>query len=194
MIAGLKGIVHGVTGDAVLVDVQGVIYRVMTSGQTLADAGDVGDRISVVTHLVVREDAMVLYGFLTEAELTWFQTLIGVSGVGPRLACAILTKMTPDVLLEAISQERVDLLSTVPGVGKRTASRLVLELRGKLPADITPSGRVPSSREDLEVVEALQALGYSIAEARQAAAQADAEATAPVEERLVAALRNLATA
>ncbi len=194
MIAGLKGIVHGVTGDAVLVDVQGVIYRVMTSGQTLADAGDVGDRISVVTHLVVREDAMVLYGFLTEAELTWFQTLIGVSGVGPRLACAILTKMTPDVLLEAISQERVDLLSTVPGVGKRTASRLVLELRGKLPADITPSGRVPSSREDLEVVEALQALGYSIAEARQAAAQADAEATAPVEERLVAALRTLATA
>jgi Holliday junction DNA helicase RuvA len=102
--------------------------------------------------------------------------------------------MTPDVLLEAISQERVDLLSTVPGVGKRTASRLVLELRGKLPADITPSGRVPSSREDLEVVEALQALGYSIAEARQAAAQADAEATAPVEERLVAALRTLATA
>jgi Holliday junction DNA helicase RuvA len=194
MIAGLKGIVHGVTGDAVLVDVQGVIYRVMTSGQTLADAGDVGDRISVVTHLVVREDAMVLYGFLTEAELTWFQTLIGVSGVGPRLACAILTKMTPDVLLEAISQERVDLLSTVPGVGKRTASRLVLELRGKLPADIPPSGRVPSSREALEVVEALQALGYSIAEARQAAAQADAEATAPVEERLVAALRNLATA
>src|SRR6478752_444315 len=111
MIAGLKGIVHGTTGDAVLIDVQGVIYRVMTSGRTLADVGDTGERISVVTHLVVREDAMVLYGFLTDAELTWFQTLINVSGVGPRLACAVLTKMSPEVLLEAISQERVDLLA-----------------------------------------------------------------------------------
>lgn len=194
MIAGLKGTVHGTTGDAVLVDVQGVIYRVMTSGRTLGDVGDVGDRISVVTHLVVREDAMVLYGFLTDAELTWFQTLIGVSGVGPRLACAILTKMAPDVLLEAISQERVDLLATVPGVGKRTASRLVLELRGKLPADIITGPRPPSSREDQDVVEALQALGYSVAEARQAAAQSDADKSAPVEERLVAALRTLATA
>lgn len=194
MIAGLKGVVHSATNDAVLVDVQGVIYRVMTSGQTLADVGEPGERISVVTHLVVREDAMVLYGFLTEAELTWFQTLIGVTGVGPRLACAILTKMTPDVLLEAVSQERVDLLATVPGVGKRTASRLVLELRGKLPADITTGTRVPASREDQEVVEALQALGYSVAEARQAAAQSEAASTAPVEERLVAALRTLSTA
>lgn len=194
MIAGLKGIVHGTTGDAVLIDVQGVIYRVMTSGRTLADVGDTGERISVVTHLVVREDAMVLYGFLTDAELTWFQTLINVSGVGPRLACAVLTKMSPEVLLEAISQERVDLLATVPGVGKRTASRLVLELRGKIPADITTGTRLPASREDQEVVEALQALGYTIGEARQAAAQSDTPASAPVEERLVAALRTLSSA
>lgn len=194
MIAGLKGVVHGTSNDAVLVDVQGVIYRVMTSGQTLADIGEPGERISVVTHLVVREDALTLYGFLTEAELTWFQTLIGVTGVGPRLACAILTKMTPDVLLAAVSQERVDLLATVPGVGKRTASRLVLELRGKLPADIATGTRIPASREDHEVVEALQALGYTVAEARQAAAQSEAAPTAPVEERLVAALRTLASA
>src|SRR5215207_928660 len=105
MIAGLIGTVHGVAPDAVLVNVGGVIYRVNTSGRTGPDAGGVGAAVELFTHLVVREDAQILYGFLSEQELAWFQTLIGVNGVGPRLACAVLGRFTPDALVDVIHAE-----------------------------------------------------------------------------------------
>lgn len=190
MIAGIHGGVVGKTADSILVDVGGLIYRVLTSGRTLADAGDPGDPVRLQTHLVVREDALLLYGFLTSAELQWFETLIGVSGVGPRLACSILTRMAPESLLEAISNEQVALLSTVPGVGRKTAQRLILELRGKLPEDLSlPTGAARG--DDPDVVEALQALGYTLSEARTAIGRAGTDTGTPVEERLVAALREL---
>ncbi len=151
MIAGIHGSLVTKTLDAVLVDVGGIIYRVFTSGRSLADAGEPGDEIALQTHLVVREDALILYGFLTAAELNWFETLIGVSGVGPRLACGVLTRMSPDSLLDAISNEQVALLATVPGIGKRTASRLILELRGKLPEDLSLPAGAPRGN-DPEVV------------------------------------------
>ncbi len=190
MIAGIHGGLVGKSADALLVDVGGIIYRVMSSGRTLADAGEVGDPVALHTHLVVREDALLLYGFLTTAELTWFETLIGVSSVGPRLACAILTRMAPDTLLDAIANEQVSLLATVPGVGRKTAARLILELRGKLPDDVTVSTGVPRG-EDMEVVEALQALGYSLIEARTAVSRSRLDTGIPVEDRLVAALREV---
>lgn len=190
MIAGIHGGLVGKSPDALLVDVGGIIYRVMTSGRTLADAGEAGDPVALHTHLVVREDALLLYGFLTTAELTWFETLIGVSGVGPRLACAILTRMAPDTLLDAIANEQVSLLATVPGVGRKTAARLILDLRGKLPDEVTVSTGMPRS-EDIEVVEALQALGYSLIEARTAVSRSGFDSGVPVEDRLVAALREV---
>jgi Holliday junction DNA helicase RuvA len=190
VIAGIQGGLVGKSPDALLVDVGGVIYRALTSGRTLADAGEPGDPVALHTHLVVREDALLLYGFLTVAELNWFETLIGVSGVGPRLACAILTRMAPDTLLDAIANEQVSLLATVPGVGRKTAARLILDLRGKLPQEITVSTGVPRG-DDPEVVEALQALGYSPIEARSAVGRAGVESGIPVEDRLVAALREL---
>jgi len=190
LIAGIHGGLVGKSADALLVDVGGIIYRVMSSGRTLADAGEVGDPVALHTHLVVREDALLLYGFLTTAELTWFETLIGVSSVGPRLACAILTRMAPDTLLDAIANEQVSLLATVPGVGRKTAARLILELRGKLPDDVTVSTGVPRG-EDMEVVEALQALGYSLIEARTAVSRSRLDTGIPVEDRLVAALREV---
>lgn len=192
MIAALIGRVHEVHGDAVLVDVQGVVYQVMTSGRTIADSGDVGSKITVQTRLIVRDDAQTLYGFLTRAELQWFETLINVSGVGPRLACAMLTRFTSEELFVAIESEEVTLLSTVPGIGKRTASRILLDLRGKIPADLSgpsSSSRARAGGPEAEVVAALQSLGYTPNEARDAVIRTGDAADGTIEERIVSALR-----
>ena len=193
MIAGLVGTVHEIEPDALLVNVSGVIYRVMTSGRTIAGTG-ADDPVTLRTHLIVREDAMILYGFREQTELQWFETLIGVTGVGPRLACAVLTRFTSQELLEAIAGEQVDLLSTVPGIGKRTASRILLDLRGKLPPNLaTPAvtGVVSVAGVESEVLAALQALGYTVAEARDAVGRSGHEEGASVEQRVVAALKEI---
>lgn len=193
MIAGLIGRVHRIQADSIHVNANGVIYRVFTSGRTMTEIGASGVDVELHTHLIVREDAQNLYGFLTEGELRWFETLISVSGVGPRLACAVLTRFSVEELLHAIAEEQVAVLSTVPGIGKRTASRILLDLRGKL-----PEGAVESARgvhdSDAEVYEALQALGYSLAEAQSAVGKSDVPDEAEIEERLVAALRILGPA
>lgn len=190
MIAGLIGRVHRLTNDSVLLNVNGVIYQVVTSGRTIADIGGVGDEVELHTHFVVREDAQMLFGFLTPNELVWFQTLIGVNGIGPRLACAVLTRFTPEALLDAISREEIALLSTVPGIGKRTASRIVLDLRGKLPENLSGDA-VPLRAAHSEVIAALQALGYSSSEAQAAVAQAPVDPGVPVELQVLAALRQM---
>lgn len=190
MIAGLKGRIEAKLADAVLIDVGGVVYRVNTTGTTLADVGDPGDAVRLHTHLFVREDQMTLYGFAGTDELRLFETLIGVSGVGPRLACAILTRMRPEALSAAIASEDASLLATVPGVGRKTAARLILELRGKL-VPLGGPAAVPSPL-DAEVIEALRALGYTLAEAHGAIARSGEPGDRPVEERVVAALRTLA--
>jgi holliday junction DNA helicase RuvA len=190
MISGLIGRLDAKLAEAVLVDVGGVIYRVGTSKTTLNEIGDVGETVRLSTHLFVREDQLTLYGFATPDELRLFETLITVTGVGPRMACAILSYFAPDRLHEAIAQENVELLATVPGVGKKTAARLIVELRGKLP---TVAGVSPlTGGIDADVVEALRALGYTTAEAHSATARTKATAGSTVEERVVAALRELA--
>ena len=191
MIAALIGRVFEARGDSVLVDVQGVVYQVMTSGRTIAGAGQVGSEITVLTRLIVRDDAQMLYGFLTRAELQWFETLINVSGVGPRMACAMLTRFTSDELFSAIDGEEVALLSTVPGIGKRTASRILLDLRGKLPADLGTVGSVTSRAggPEAEVAAALQSLGYTPNEARDAIIRTGDAAGGTIEERIIAALK-----
>ena len=192
MIAGLRGRLDAKTAEALLVDVGGVIYRVHTSASTLGEIGEVGAQIRLVTHLFVREDQLTLYGFATEDELRAFETLVGVTGVGPRLACAILSRVRLDLLRDAIANENIDYLATVPGVGKKTAARLVLELRGKLGPAGAPSGAPTGlARDDDEVVAALQALGYTAAEAHAAAITAGREPGRTIEERVVAALRDL---
>lgn len=190
MIAGLIGRVHRLTNDSILVNVQGVIYQVVTSGRTIAELGAEGQEVELHTHFVVREDAQTLYGFLTLNELIWFQTLIGVNGVGPRLACAVLTRFTPDALMDAIAREEVALLATVPGIGRRTASRILLDLRGKLPEDLAGAS-VPVTAEQMDVVAALQALGYSSSEAQAAIARLPVDPGVPVEQQVLAALRQM---
>lgn len=194
MIAGLRGAIFQKFEDAVLVDVQGVIYRVNSSSATLGDIGATGDEVRLVTQLYVREDQMTLFGFATEEELRLFNTLIGVSGVGPKLALAILSRVRPDALELAINAENAELLATVPGVGRKTAARLILELRGKLvPAATAAGGVTQPSQEDAEVLAALRSLGYTTAEAHGALNRAPRDPGLTVEDRVVAVLRELAS-
>jgi len=194
MIAGLRGAIFQKFEDAVLVDVQGVIYRVNTSSTTLGDIGSPGDEVRLLTQLYVREDQMTLFGFATDDELRLFNTLIGVSGVGPKLALAILSRVRPDALELAINTENAELLATVPGVGRKTAARLILELRGKLvPAVGAAGGAAQPSQADAEVVAALRSLGYTTAEAHGALSRVPREGDLSVEDRVVAALRELAS-
>ncbi len=195
MIAGLRGRVETKTADSLLVDVGGVIYRVGTSATTLTDAGGPGDDIRLYTHLFVREDQLTLYGFSSPDELRLFETMISVTGIGPRLGCAILSHIRTDLLFEAIQTENADFLATVPGVGKKTAARLILELRGKLPKDLAPLAIAPTvaEQDQTDVVEALRSLGYTVAEAHAGAMRSSREVgeDATVEERILAALRQL---
>src|SRR5207249_8924949 len=120
------------TSGEVLVDVGGVGYRAIVGPGTLADLGQLGDEVFLYTHLHVREDALTLYGFPTRDELLCFEGLLGAHGVGPALALAILSAHTPSALRRALLDDDVAALTMVPGVGKKTAARLVLELKAQL--------------------------------------------------------------
>jgi Holliday junction DNA helicase RuvA len=188
VIAGLRGEIVAKSDDAILVDVHGVVYRVGTSTNTLAEVGVAGDSVELHTSLVVREDVLALFGFATVEELRFFEVMTGISGIGPRLACAILSTFKPDGLYAAVQQGDVDLLATVPGIGKKTASRMIVELSGKLPEAQFVHDRLVGDRD---VIEALRAMGYSASEAQQALIRANISPEMTVEERVVAAFQQL---
>jgi Holliday junction DNA helicase RuvA len=187
MIAGLQGSIESKRSDALLVDVSGVIYRVGTSTSTLSVVGGTGDAVRLFTYLLVREDMLALYGFATQDELDLFEALISASGVGPKTACAVLSRFQPDQLREAIHQGNAQLFATVPGIGAKTAARLIVDLKGKLPEPVAGySGGVTA---DEDVVAALRSLGYSAAEAMAAAIRVESTSGMTSEERVIAALR-----
>lgn len=186
MIAGLHGAIEAKRSDALLVDVGGVIYRVGTSTSTLSTIGGVGESVRLYTHLLVREDLLALYGFASQDELDLFEALISATGVGPKTACAVLSRFQPDQLREAIHQGNAQLFATVPGIGAKTAARLIVDLKGKLPE---PAAGFSGATADEDVVAALRSLGYSAAEAMSAALRAESIPGMTSEERVIAALR-----
>jgi len=187
MIAGLLGSIDSKRPDALLVDVSGVIYRVGTSTSTLSVVGNTGDSVRLYTYLLVREDILALYGFATQDELDLFEALISASGVGPKTACAVLSRFQPDQLREAIHHGNAQLFATVPGIGAKTAARLIVDLKGKLPEPA--AGYAGAVTADDDVVAALRSLGYSAAEAISAALRVESIAGITSEERVIAALR-----
>lgn len=192
MIAALSGTVFARENESLLIDVGGVIYRVGTSTTTLAEAGEVGREVLVYTRLVVREDQLALYGFLTEEEMTLFDLVTGVTGIGPRIGCAILSTFSAEALHRALEEEDVGLLGTVSGIGRKTAARMIVELRGKLPPmEGGLAALAQSTPVDREAAEALLALGYSTVEAHTALAALPRDASMTVEERVVGALKYL---
>ncbi len=168
MISRIRGTVLSIKPPVAIVDVSGVGFRVSCS-QAALDTLDVGRTADLHTHLIVREDELSLYGFATEEEVALFQTLLGVSGVGPRTALAMLSKLQPETLRAAIVGDRVDVISRVPGIGRKTAEKIIFTLKGKL-GGLEAAPAVPMSAVDTEVISALTALGYIVTEAQAALA------------------------
>jgi Holliday junction DNA helicase RuvA len=190
LIASLHGKLQSCTDDALIVNVGGVGYRVRVPAPTRANLGAVGAEVQLYTHLHVREDEMSLYGFATEDELRLFETLLTVSGIGPKVGVGILSSASTETIRLAIAQGNVEMLTAIPGIGKKTAQRLVLELKGKIDVSgLKEAGEL--TEVDTDVVDALINLGYSAAEATRAARSVPANVQT-VEERVRIALRYLA--
>ena len=191
MIALVRGEVAVRRGDHVVVDVNGVGYRLAVSAETLRQVPAVGNAVALHTHLVVRDDALALFGFATEEERDLFLLLVGVQAVGPKMALAVLGGGTPRELVGALAAGDTARLQAVPGIGKRTAERIVVELREKVGAsagEFDPTEIVVTRADDPRVLtrEALLELGYEPREAERLLAAAQGATT---EELLAAALR-----
>ena len=167
MIGKLTGILSDKNPPQVLVDCSGVGYEVQVPMSTFYNLPATGEKVSLLTHFVVREDAQILYGFSSTVERAAFRELIKISGVGPRTALSVLSGMSVGELSQAVTLQEAGRLIKVPGIGKKTAERLLLELKGKLGADIgAPVGVADDAQSD--ILQALLALGYSDKEAAAA--------------------------
>jgi len=189
MIAGIEGTLESRSADGAIVKVGGVSLEIHMSSSTLDSLGAIGEEVHLYTHLHLREDNVALYGFASTEELELFRMLIGVSGVGPKAALAMLSAMNPSQLAMAIATGNVALLSQMPGVGNKMASRLALELKGKLEGFRVGA---PAAAGDAEVIAALTSLGYSSAEAASAVATLPDSPELTVEERVRLALQYFA--
>ena len=187
MISRLRGAPAGRTLDGLVVDVGGVGYLVSATPSVLRRADDATE-VTVETYLHVREDTLQLYGFADGAERALFVRLLGVSGIGPKVALAIVSSASADELQRAIALKDSARFQAIPGIGKKTAERIVLELEGSL-AEVVPQPGAEPSRE-LVARDALVELGYTLVEAEQALAGVDADL--PAEERVREALRRAA--
>lgn len=166
MIGRIQGILVSVHPPRLLVDCQGIGYEVDVPMSTLYQLPQAGQKITLLTHFQVREDAQQLFGFATETEREAFRQLIKISGVGSRTALAILSGMSVSELAQAITLQEANRLTQVPGIGKKTAERLCLELKGKLAPDLgVAPGKTFAPDSDSEVLQALLSLGYSEKEA-----------------------------
>lgn len=201
MYAYIKGILTDMSEDTVVVEAGGIGYNIHTTGQTFDYLPSVGEEVKLYTYLNVREDAMVLYGFLTKDDLRVFKLLLGVSGIGPKGALAILSVMTTDDLRFAVLGEDAKAIARAPGVGAKTAQRLILELKDKFSLEDAFEQKLAHTNETAaegmkgvknEAVVALVALGYSSSEALQAIGKVEITEGADVEDVLKAALKNMA--
>ena len=165
MIGKLTGTLGDKNPPQVLVDCNGVGYEVDVPMSTFYNLPGVGEKVTLLTHFVVREDAQVLYGFASAGEREAFRQLIRISGVGPRTALAVLSGMSVGDIAQAVTAQDAGRLVKVPGIGKKTAERLLLELKGKFGPDLGIASGSPTSDAQTDILQALVALGYSDKEA-----------------------------
>jgi len=183
MIATLRGEISQIEETALIIEVGGVGLRVFAPSP-LRGRMKVGEAAFLFTHLVVREDALTLYGFESQADRDLFNMLLGVDGVGPKVALSVLSTMTLDAVQRAVFADEAEILSRVPGVGKKTAQKIALHLKDKLRPSDTLAGVAAMADYDSEVLAALTALGYSVVEAQSAIQSLPKDAPKDVEERL----------
>jgi Holliday junction DNA helicase RuvA len=183
MIATLRGEISQIEDNALILEVGGVGLRVFVPAP-LRTRMKAGDSLLLYTHLVVREDALVLYGFESQPERELFNMLLGVDGVGPKAALSVLSTLSLDAVQRAVFADEVDILNRVPGIGKKTAQKMAIHLKDKLrPMDALASVAAMTDR-DSEVLAALTALGYSVVEAQAAIQSLPRDAPEDTEERL----------
>lgn len=168
MIGKLTGTLAEKNPPQVLVDCHGVGYEVDVPMSTFYNLPGLGEKVALLTHFVVREDAQILFGFGSAGERETFRQLIKISGVGPRTALAVLSGMSVGDIGQAVTQQDASRFVKVPGIGKKTAERLLLELKGKLGADIGVAGHAVADDAQADILQALVALGYSDKEAQAA--------------------------
>ena len=190
MITGLRGTLEQIGDEWIHINLSGLIFQVLVPGALIDKLGAVGEGIHLFTHLRIRDEQPVLYGFNTQIELELFQMLLSVSGVGPRIALGLISSLGVSGVNQAIESGDVNSLRSVNGVGSRTAGRLILELKGKF-ENILSEANGDSINLNSEVVDALIALGYSANEARQAVQASDSLASITLEEGIRNALMNL---
>ena len=190
MIVGVQGALNAIGPDWVHIRVAGVTLQVFVPEAAIGELGPVGGQVSLYTHLRLRDEQPVLYGFTTQASLELFLLLNGVSGVGPRLALALLSKLGASTLNQAIVSGDIASLASATGVGRRTASRIVLDLKGKVDS-FDSEGLAGQASDDTEVIAALTALGYSNNEARRAVASMDRSEELTLEDRIRLVLQQL---
>lgn len=189
MISSLRGLVQHIATDFLIIEVGGVGLKVFVPHSVFEQIEGVGQLTFIHTHLIVREDALTLYGFASEDQRTLFETLLSVQGVGPKLALAVLSFISPDNLRRAVSQEQPELLNRVPGVGKKTAEKIVFHLKDKLGSGLGLGIAAPINDLETEILSALTTLGYSIVESQAALQSIPKDAPTDVEERVRLALQ-----
>ena len=187
MIATLQGEVIAAKEDYLIVRTGGIGLRVFVP-LILRGAAKLGEDIFLYTHLVVREDSLTLYGFETDQDQWFFNLLLGVNGVGPRIALAILSTLSVEMIRRAVLSEQPDLFARVPGVGRKTAQKILLHLQGKVSGTLEALG-LPGSDIDSEVLDGLTGLGYSVVEAQSALQSIPRDAPKDLETRLRIALQ-----
>lgn len=191
MIAAIEGILELRSTDWIMIKVGGVSLQVYLPASALNEIGAVGEMVQLHTHLHWKEDNIALYGFISQQELDLFKMLTSVNGVGPKAALAMLSNLRPEQLALAIVGGNVDLLTQIPGVGKKTASRLVLELKNKLEKGWAEVSSY-LTQDNAEIVAALTNLGYSATEATKAAAEIPPSPDLSLEDKIKLALQHLA--
>jgi len=188
MIASLTGTLEAMGADWVVVNVGGVGFKVHLPTSDLSRLGSPGGKVELFTHLHVREDNISLYGSTSAEELGLFEVLIGVSGIGPKLALAMLSTMEPETLAAAIATANSLVLTHVPGIGKKTAERIILELKDKVSAGMLAISAPELAPDNAEVLAALVSLGYTTNEAVQAVSSLPRDSKLGIEEKLRLAL------
>ncbi|MDD4635174.1 MAG: Holliday junction branch migration protein RuvA [Dehalococcoidales bacterium] len=191
MISSITGKLEMVSFDSAIVNVGGIGFQVFIPPVSLSKLGNTGTEIKLYTHFQVREDGLNLYGFTSLSELTLFKNLLSVSGLGPKLALTMISEMDIETLAAAIMSGNIDLLTAIRGIGKKTASRIVLELKDKLATSDILLPLSETSQENNDVVAALISLGYSTSEATRAVGNLPTDKSLSLEEKIKTALSQL---
>ncbi len=192
MISNVQGEIIEIQQDSVVVMVGGIGLKIFVTSSTVASV-KIGHTILLYTALIVREDSLTLFGFETKAECQYYDYILAVNGIGPKLALAVISNLSTDAIRRAVFNEQPELFARVPGIGKKNAQKIVLHLQGKFKPDDLELETIRPDSVDMQLMDALVTLGYSVVEAQTAVQNLPKDAPQDLEERLRLALQYFST-